>query len=195
MPFLSEGCRQGATACTRICWYAYVFIFCMWDIRSSHQIQEKMLSSGMLIFRGIAMALLFIPVTTMSLSTLKGRDRRRCGLYWNDEAAGRFIWYCHHYHVHGATADGAPCWPGGKLDVTNKPVQEQGDRGYSRRLFSRVIRQISPYRMHIKLLITLLQSRPAYFLIWMCFIISVCYSWFCRLCWWCAVKESKDGYE
>lgn len=50
------------------------FIFCMWGYRIISPDTGKDAFFWMLIFRGIAMALLFIPVTTMSLSTLKGRE-------------------------------------------------------------------------------------------------------------------------
>lgn len=50
------------------------FIFCMWGYKIITPDTGKDAFFWMLIFRGIAMALLFIPVTTMSLSTLKGRE-------------------------------------------------------------------------------------------------------------------------
>lgn len=50
------------------------FIFCMWGYKILTPDTGKQAFFWMLIMRGIAMALLFIPVTTLSLSTLKGRE-------------------------------------------------------------------------------------------------------------------------
>jgi DHA2 family multidrug resistance protein len=50
------------------------FIFCMWGYKILTPDTGKDAFFWMLIMRGIAMALLFIPVTTLSLSTLKGRE-------------------------------------------------------------------------------------------------------------------------
>jgi MFS transporter, DHA2 family, multidrug resistance protein len=50
------------------------FIFCMWGYKIITPDTGKDAFFWMLIMRGIAMALLFIPVTTLSLSTLKGRE-------------------------------------------------------------------------------------------------------------------------
>ncbi|HEY6956688.1 MAG TPA: DHA2 family efflux MFS transporter permease subunit [Flavisolibacter sp.] len=50
------------------------FIFCMWGYKILTPDTGKEAFFWMLIMRGIAMALLFIPVTTLSLSTLRGRE-------------------------------------------------------------------------------------------------------------------------
>lgn len=50
------------------------FIFCFWGYKIITPDTGESSFFWMLIFRGIAMGLLFIPVTTMSLSTLKGRE-------------------------------------------------------------------------------------------------------------------------
>lgn len=50
------------------------FLFCMWGYKILTPDTGKDAFFWMLIMRGIAMALLFIPVTTLSLSTLKGRE-------------------------------------------------------------------------------------------------------------------------
>lgn len=50
------------------------FIFCFWGYKILTPDTGKDAFFWMLIFRGAAMALLFIPVTTLSLSTLKGRE-------------------------------------------------------------------------------------------------------------------------
>ncbi len=50
------------------------FIFCMWGYKILTPDTGADAFFWMLIMRGIAMALLFIPVTTLSLSTLKGRE-------------------------------------------------------------------------------------------------------------------------
>lgn len=50
------------------------FFFCFWGYRILTPDTGKDAFFWMLILRGIAMGLLFIPVTTLSLSTLKGRE-------------------------------------------------------------------------------------------------------------------------
>jgi DHA2 family multidrug resistance protein len=50
------------------------FFFCMWGYKVITPDTGKQAFFWMLIFRGMAMGLLFIPVTTLSLSTLKGKE-------------------------------------------------------------------------------------------------------------------------
>ncbi|RYY63762.1 MAG: MFS transporter, partial [Chitinophagaceae bacterium] len=50
------------------------FVFCFWGYKILTPDTGKDAFFWMLLFRGAAMALLFIPVSTMSLSTLKGRE-------------------------------------------------------------------------------------------------------------------------
>jgi len=50
------------------------FCFCMWGYKVITPDTGKDAFFWMLIFRGMAMGLLFIPVTTLSLSTLKGKE-------------------------------------------------------------------------------------------------------------------------
>ena len=50
------------------------FFFCMWGYKILTPATPRSAFDWMLILRGIAMALLFIPITTLSLSTLKGRE-------------------------------------------------------------------------------------------------------------------------
>ncbi len=50
------------------------FIFCFWGYRILTPDTGKPAFFWMLIFRGMALGLLFIPITTMSLSTLQGRQ-------------------------------------------------------------------------------------------------------------------------
>lgn len=50
------------------------FFFCMWGYKILTPGTGKSDFFWMLILRGIAMAMLFIPITTLSLSTLKGRE-------------------------------------------------------------------------------------------------------------------------
>ncbi|MFN8289326.1 MAG: DHA2 family efflux MFS transporter permease subunit [Chitinophagaceae bacterium] len=75
MPFIGKmlqaGARQPILASIGMFMF---FIFCMWGYKIITPDTGKAAFFWMLIFRGIAMALLFIPVTTMSLSTLKGRE-------------------------------------------------------------------------------------------------------------------------
>jgi DHA2 family multidrug resistance protein len=50
------------------------FFFCFWGYKIMTPDTGKSDFFWMLIFRGVAMGFLFIPVTTLSLSTLKGRE-------------------------------------------------------------------------------------------------------------------------
>lgn len=50
------------------------FIFCMWGYKILTPDTGEDSFFWMLIWRGVAMALLFIPITTLSLSTLKGKQ-------------------------------------------------------------------------------------------------------------------------
>jgi DHA2 family multidrug resistance protein len=50
------------------------FFFCMWGYKILTPDTGKPNFFWMLILRGVAMAVLFIPITTLSLSTLQGRD-------------------------------------------------------------------------------------------------------------------------
>lgn len=50
------------------------FFFCMWGYKIITPSTGKDAFFWMLIFRGMAMGLLFIPVTTLSLSSLKGKE-------------------------------------------------------------------------------------------------------------------------
>jgi DHA2 family multidrug resistance protein len=50
------------------------FFFCFWGYKVLTPDTGKAAFFWMLIFRGVALGLLFIPVTTLSLSTLKGRE-------------------------------------------------------------------------------------------------------------------------
>ncbi|MBS1654220.1 MAG: DHA2 family efflux MFS transporter permease subunit, partial [Bacteroidetes bacterium] len=75
MPFigrlLQAGVKQQIMAAVGMFMF---FVFCMWGYKILTPDTGKEAFFWMLIMRGIAMALLFIPVTTLSLSTLKGRE-------------------------------------------------------------------------------------------------------------------------
>lgn len=75
MPFigrlLQAGMKQQYMAAAGMFMF---FLFCMWGYKIITPDTGKDNFFWMLILRGIAMALLFIPVTTLSLSTLKGRE-------------------------------------------------------------------------------------------------------------------------
>jgi DHA2 family multidrug resistance protein len=53
---------------------AIFFVFCFWGYKILTPDTSSDNFFWMLIMRGVAMGLLFIPITTMSLSTLKGRE-------------------------------------------------------------------------------------------------------------------------
>lgn len=75
MPFIGRMLQAGAPQALMAAAGMFMFfIFCMWGYKIITPDTGKAAFFWMLIFRGIAMALLFIPVTTMSLSTLKGRE-------------------------------------------------------------------------------------------------------------------------
>src|SRR5258705_10343235 len=50
------------------------FFFCFWGYNILTPDTSKQSFFWMLIFRGVALGMLFIPITTLSLSTLKGRE-------------------------------------------------------------------------------------------------------------------------
>src|SRR4030095_10549334 len=50
------------------------FFFCMWGYKILTPDTSKQAFFWMLILRGVAMGMLFIPITTLSLGTLKGRE-------------------------------------------------------------------------------------------------------------------------
>lgn len=68
---LQAGARQKILAAIGMFMF---FIFCFWGYKILTPDTGKDAFFWMLIFRGMALGLLFIPVTTMSLSTLKGRE-------------------------------------------------------------------------------------------------------------------------
>ncbi len=68
---LQKGAKQQYLAAAGMLMF---FFFCYWGYKILTPDTGKQDFFWMLIFRGIALGLLFIPVTTMSLSTLKGRE-------------------------------------------------------------------------------------------------------------------------
>ncbi|MCH5721150.1 hypothetical protein [Niabella hibiscisoli] len=55
----------------------------------------------MLIVRGVGLSLLFIPITTMALSTLKGQQiGQGAAFYRHDAAARRIIWCSRNYNFY-----------------------------------------------------------------------------------------------
>lgn len=68
---LQAGAKQQLLAATGMLMF---FIFCFWGYKILTPDTGKEAFFWMMIFRGIAMGMLFIPVTTLSLSTLKGRE-------------------------------------------------------------------------------------------------------------------------
>ncbi|MEO6612035.1 MAG: DHA2 family efflux MFS transporter permease subunit [Chitinophagaceae bacterium] len=75
MPFMGKMLQKGAKPNILISLGMLVFFFfCFWGYKILTPDTSKDSFFWMLIMRGIAMALLFIPITMMSLSTLKGRQ-------------------------------------------------------------------------------------------------------------------------
>ncbi|MBI1343134.1 MAG: DHA2 family efflux MFS transporter permease subunit [Terrimonas sp.] len=68
---LQAGARQQLLAAIGMFMF---FIFCFWGYKILTPDTSEQSFFWMLIFRGAALGLLFIPVTTLSLSTLKGRE-------------------------------------------------------------------------------------------------------------------------
>lgn len=75
MPFMGKMLQGGARPNILISLGMLIFFFfCFWGYKILTPDTSKDAFFWMLIMRGIAMALLFIPITMMSLSTLKGRQ-------------------------------------------------------------------------------------------------------------------------
>lgn len=75
MPFMGKLLQSGAKPQIMAAVGMFLFfVFCFWGYKIITPDTGKDAFFWMLIMRGAAMALLFIPVTTMSLSTLKGRE-------------------------------------------------------------------------------------------------------------------------
>ncbi len=75
MPFMGKMLQKGARPNILISLGMLIFfVFCFWGYKILTPDTGKDSFFWMLIMRGIAMALLFIPITMMSLSTLKGRQ-------------------------------------------------------------------------------------------------------------------------
>ena len=75
MPFMGKLLQGGAKPNILISLGMLIFFFfCFWGYKILTPDTSKDAFFWMLIMRGIAMALLFIPITMMSLSTLKGRQ-------------------------------------------------------------------------------------------------------------------------
>jgi DHA2 family multidrug resistance protein len=49
-------------------------------------------------FKRVGLGLLFVPISTLSLSTLREKYRRRSSIYWDDAPIRWFFWYCDHHH-------------------------------------------------------------------------------------------------
>lgn len=75
MPFMGKILQKGARPNMLISLGMLIFfVFCFWGYKILTPDTGSDAFFWMLIMRGIAMALLFIPITMMSLSTLKGRQ-------------------------------------------------------------------------------------------------------------------------
>jgi DHA2 family multidrug resistance protein len=75
MPFIGQLLQKGAKQQYLVALGMLLFFFfCMWGYKILTPDTGKDAFFWMLILRGVAMATLFIPITTLSLSTLKGRE-------------------------------------------------------------------------------------------------------------------------
>ena len=75
MPFIGQMLQKGAKQQYLVALGMLLFFFfCMWGYKILTPDTGKDAFFWMLILRGVAMATLFIPITTLSLSTLKGRE-------------------------------------------------------------------------------------------------------------------------
>ena len=75
MPFIGQMIQRGVKQQYLVAaGMLLFFFFCMWGYKILTPDTAKKDFFWMLILRGIAMAMLFIPITTLSLSTLKGRE-------------------------------------------------------------------------------------------------------------------------
>jgi DHA2 family multidrug resistance protein len=79
------------------------FFFCMWGYKILTPDTSRDEFFWMLILRGVAMGLLFIPITALSLGNFKRQgDRGWCSIYGNDATIGRFLWCSSNYYLHVA---------------------------------------------------------------------------------------------
>jgi DHA2 family multidrug resistance protein len=75
MPFIGQMLQKGVKQQYLVALGMLLFFFfCMWGYKILTPDTGKSAFDWMLILRGVAMATLFIPITTLSLSTLKGRE-------------------------------------------------------------------------------------------------------------------------
>jgi len=75
MPFIGQMLQRGVKQQYLVALGMLLFFFfCMWGYKILTPDTSKGDFFWMLILRGVAMAVLFIPITTLSLSTLKGRE-------------------------------------------------------------------------------------------------------------------------
>jgi DHA2 family multidrug resistance protein len=75
MPFIGQMLQKGVKQQYLVALGMLLFFFfCMWGYKILTPDTGKSAFDCMLILRGVAMATLFIPITTLSLSTLKGRE-------------------------------------------------------------------------------------------------------------------------
>lgn len=75
MPFIGQMIQRGVRQQFLVALGMLMFFFfCMWGYKILTPDTPRSSFFWMLILRGVAMALLFIPITTLSLSTLKGRE-------------------------------------------------------------------------------------------------------------------------
>jgi MFS transporter, DHA2 family, multidrug resistance protein len=75
MPFIGQMLQRGVKQQYLVALGMLLFFFfCMWGYKILTPDTGKEAFFWMLILRGVAMAVLFIPITTLSLSTLKGRE-------------------------------------------------------------------------------------------------------------------------
>ncbi len=63
----------------------------------------------LLIVRGMGMGMLFIPITTLSLSTLNRKANRPGRFFYRyDAPVGWFFWHCQHHYFYGPAKHGLP---------------------------------------------------------------------------------------
>ncbi len=101
MPIIGRLLTKGAKQQILVSLGLFIFfVYSFWGYKILTPDTSKDAFFWMLIVRGAGLGLLFIPITSLSLSTLKGQKLARSSFHRNDETAGRIFRDCSHYHFH-----------------------------------------------------------------------------------------------
>ena len=148
------------------------FVYSFWGYKIITPDTSKDAFFWMLIVRGIGMGMLFIPITTLSLSTLKGQQigqgaaftgmMRQLGGSFGVASITTFLARQNMVHRSDLVS---------KLDVNN-PIVQQRIAGMQHHLWIKELLPTRHYKQATKHWIILLQSKQQYYRIWMLFYTS-----------------------